>query len=520
MTGTAQKHTTMSTKMWVFAIITVLFHLVLILSWSSHFRITSPFPFRFEPVQDSEYLKGFGYSEPLTLIPRLFRTHTEDPQMKSRELVPKADEIDIQTTEERPKIPLVLLAPEEEKIIPFEERINVELMVQELPGARFSRSINDDIPMTKRIRDIPMRREITFVDICFAETQRLNPGYDFFQIYRSGLGLRQGIGIYDILLTGEAKSVGAELDTQIPFHPPNRYFPIMSFTAGYPLSFMSPWQAYLLWVILIECSLGITIFLTLKWYGWGRGFWGALLWIWFTPYYLDIYLGQTSFIVAVLLFVLLAGLDRSKPGFVGFAYTTGLLIKPVPLYLTFVLLGLKRWKTLAAGMGLLLLTSFGYFVSYPEELSGFLSWCVGMKPLPSINLPGILGYVLPFGIIQLFSVSILFATLYFTVRYKSQPVLTASLWVAAYFLTYTHLWEHHYAFMVSVLILLWIRTGSHSLLILFLLIALPSPYLLIDPSLSAMNKILIRLPKTIAGIGLYIWLLKTLRTGMFAKLNT
>jgi hypothetical protein len=63
------------------------------------------------------------------------------------------------------------------------------------------------------------------------------------------------------------------------------------------------------------------------------------------------------------------------------------------------------------------------------------------------------------------------------------------MWILAYFLTYKHIWEHHYVMMLPVFVMLfWQCTVRRNVLRLspkifwtvFIIVALPTPFLLID----------------------------------------
>ena len=53
--------------------------------------------------------------------------------------------------------------------------------------------------------------------------------------------------------------------------------------------------------------------------------------------------------------------------------------------------------------------------------------------------------------------------------------------MTAYFLLYHHVWEHHYVMLLPVMVVLAMRHESWWLCALYLLLALPTPFYLIDP---------------------------------------
>jgi hypothetical protein len=61
------------------------------------------------------------------------------------------------------------------------------------------------------------------------------------------------------------------------------------------------------------------------------------------------------------------------------------------------------------------------------------------------------------------------------------PLLHLCLWTTTYFLVYHDVWEHHYLFLLPVCIMLYQRQPSRWLLLLYGLIAVWTPYILLDP---------------------------------------
>jgi hypothetical protein len=103
-------------------------------------------------------------------------------------------------------------------------------------------------------------------------------------------------------------------------------------------------------------------------------------------------------------------------------------------------------------------------------------------------------------------------------------VLHVCLWTATYFLVYHHVWEHHYVMLLPVLVGLGLRRDqpreSPLLWVIYVLLALPTPFYLIDPRgqvavLDAMRWTPIRplwqdlfyhASKTVPALVLYGWL--------------
>ena len=75
--------------------------------------------------------------------------------------------------------------------------------------------------------------------------------------------------------------------------------------------------------------------------------------------------------------------------------------------------------------------------------------------------------------------AILVAALVATYRGRDALPLLA-LWMCTFFLVYKDVWEHHYVFLLPVLVALYAHSGSPKLLWIFAFIALPTPFVLFD----------------------------------------
>ena len=64
---------------------------------------------------------------------------------------------------------------------------------------------------------------------------------------------------------------------------------------------------------------------------------------------------------------------------------------------------------------------------------------------------------------------------------RPDPLLHLCLWTTTYLLIYHHVWEHHYVFALPALVMLYRRDGSPWVLAIYALLALWTPYILIDP---------------------------------------
>ena len=54
------------------------------------------------------------------------------------------------------------------------------------------------------------------------------------------------------------------------------------------------------------------------------------------------------------------------------------------------------------------------------------------------------------------------------------------MWISVYFLAYHYTWEHHFVMILPAFVLLYIRERKPWILALYALVALPTPFFLLD----------------------------------------
>jgi hypothetical protein len=165
-----------------------------------------------------------------------------------------------------------------------------------------------------------------------------------------------------------------------------------------------------------------------------------------------------------------------------------------------LMLRLRRWRALLLLALLVALTSLPYFALYPGSLDAFLWNFRGEPPWFQLgnlgfrqlvfdamwSLGDVWGVELPQAayVGAQWAVVVLVLALPFAlllVDRRLDVTLHLSLWMATYFLIYHHVWEHHYVMLLPVLVALMVRRESGLLWALYLLLALPTPFYLIDP---------------------------------------
>ncbi len=322
-----------------------------------------------------------------------------------------------------------------------------------------------------------------FLNFLFVDAALMvGPGSDFFSIYEAGNRFLHGLSLY----------VKDHAIARAPFFWNYRYLPFIGYSAGALLSKLPPFVAYYGWIFLNECLLGLNLYLTAKLAKTAKVFLvAAVPWLIFSPYLVELSVGQWSFLLASLIFWSIYGVLKNSKSI--YAYVLAPLVKPNAFILLPYFLQLKKYRLLCWTAAATLITSAPYFWYFHD-----------FKNFVQINLVddfysrgGHFGfkslyYLLTMQYLQLpaakiwfwvFTAALLIFTLYATFRYRDK-VASFALWICCFFFIYKDVWEHHYVLFMPVFALLLIQARatfgklfSKKLLLLtiaFLLIALPS----------------------------------------------
>jgi hypothetical protein len=225
------------------------------------------------------------------------------------------------------------------------------------------------------------------------------------------------------------------------------------------------------------------------------------MWLCFTPYYLELYMGQFSFLQGGLVFLMLVLSLRRLPG-LGFdaAWIGSVLWKQNTALFLPAMVRLGRWRALGILALALIVTAGPYFALQPGSLQAFLAnfsspppwfqlgnlgfrqlvfdvmWSAG--DVMRIELPAALYVAAQRAVVGGF---LFFSLALLALDRRLDVVRHVSLWMVGYFILYHHVWEHHYVMLLPVLVTLAIREESPWVWLLYLLLALPTPFYLIDP---------------------------------------
>jgi predicted double-glycine peptidase len=339
---------------------------------------------------------------------------------------------------------------------------------------------------------------------------RFGPGGDFFSIYAAGIEAFRGHSIYQI-----QGHVG-----YVPYAYPFRYAPAVGYTLAGLLSRLPAVKAYGLWLILCELTLLRNIRLTIEQTpDRSHGYRCAAMWLLFTPYFLELYVGQFTFITASLVFwAYLSWQEHAQTGVSGrkgdLFWALAFWLKMMPILFLPVALLRGRWKALLLAAVVLLGTSALYFLRFPQDWQIFVSTNGDASPFFHGGNQGLMSLIwaLVQGnsarylivrkiLIVLCAVGVLWLTF---VGWKTRAAIGVAeaagedqeparrqherallfLFVgcsALHPLLYKDVWEHHYVLLLAPLVLLALRRESRLLwLPPFLICALPTLFWFYD----------------------------------------
>jgi hypothetical protein len=316
-------------------------------------------------------------------------------------------------------------------------------------------------------------------------------GWDFFALYQAGRNVLDGVSAYE--------SDNDKIDVVVPRYTPYRYLPLPAYSVGVALNLLPPLWAFRLWVAFTELAL-----LGCAWFCGRlaknrRDAWVVMaMWLSFTPYYLEIYLGQFSIVQTAFILAMLAAAMGGAPRWQGdLAWILSLLWKQNTALFAPVLLRLRRWRVLGLAALAIAVTAIPYFAAFPSALPAFLANLRSGPPsfqLGNLGLRQLLfslsSWFLPHApieqhaLLQQLWVALIIAIGIWRTWSSKKPdtLLQLCLWTTTYFLIYHHVWEHHYVMLLPVFAMLYLRTHSPLVLALYALVALWTPYVLIDPA--------------------------------------
>jgi len=367
-------------------------------------------------------------------------------------------------------------------------------LVHELPGEEARNNLylpefNKELEFPIHLQDMDRKNAVHLWDKFFFDSTHWEVGHDLFCQFRGVYSMRKGKNIYYNLLRWGV----IEDEKELPYRglaysfPPIGAYTIYNFFALFKI-----FNAYALWVSMQEISLYLSVFLTRKIaaiYNMEKNLVSSF-WLFFSPVYVDMYMGQAGIIISFLVMLCIYGVCFEKKGWLYFGFTTSLHYKLTTIFFTPVLLRMKRYWLLAINLGALLLTFYLAYLDHPSNFRKFLYQLGGWEVAPhrgDFAIKELLYWVTDKEVADVISWIIRYSTL-FIVTYISlkgkhfDPPLLFAFWSSAYFMVNLRIWEHHFAMILPALVFGYIVTRSRFILIMFVLLALPTPYILFNSS--------------------------------------
>ena len=292
----------------------------------------------------------------------------------------------------------------------------------------------------------------------------VGPGADFFSYYQAGNNVLTGVDVFTV-----------PDSPVVPYLYPFRYLPYFAYSFGVISNLAPPIIAYWLWVGVLVVILWLAVLRTrslakaLHRPDWeGRIAMG--MWFVFSPIYIELYVGQVTLFAAVLLFFALTNSSlvqgRDSRWSMATFWITGGLTKLIPFFVAPVLLGAGRARSVLVAIVIMVvaivvvpagLVSLRFFIDFNTARTMYLGPYVGSHSLKMLLYYFFGESTNDFRAITGLLVGIFFLLSIFATFYSRDVWSCAGLFSLTYFFIMTDVWEHHYTFILPLLVLAWIR---------------------------------------------------------------
>jgi hypothetical protein len=191
---------------------------------------------------------------------------------------------------------------------------------------------------------------------------RPGPAADFFAVYHAGRQVWTGRSPY-------AHDERPQITP--PYFAPFRYPPGVAWTLGVAVAKIKPWIAYAGWIVLLEALLVLGLVRMRELIAdpihlaWTRAAWLA-----FPPWFLELWMGQFTFVAAMLTFLAVLEWRRQRPRVAGAMWAIACALKIFPLTLAPALAMRRRFGAVAAGV-LLTLIALAPLLAQEGAVAGF-----------------------------------------------------------------------------------------------------------------------------------------------------
>jgi hypothetical protein len=357
------------------------------------------------------------------------------------------------------------------------------------------------------------------------------PATDFFAFYQAGRYVIEGKNIYQDPMK--------DPDRVVPYAYFYRYLPFVAYTIGVASNAVSPWAAYWIWLAIVELLLLLAIRSTRRMVTDTSLFaYLAAMWLMFTPFYLEQFMGQLTFVMSVLIFAFALSYARGKMTSFDWSWTLSVVLKHLTLIYLPILIRIKRYRTIAIGVALLAATALPYYLLGPSsDVSRFArsNFDLSLYPLPGNY--GVLALLmavkmhlfpraseigfqigpLKMSITRMLILGTMLApvlvSLWITFRRKPFDFIESlGLWTMVYFFVFREVWEYHYVLLLPLFVLFYAKTRARVLWGIYALTAAPTLFVFLDipggnliVDWSAFVLILNHVFKVIPLVWLFVW---------------
>ncbi len=387
-----------------------------------------------------------------------------------------------------------------------------------------------------------------YLNPLFAEAERsFGQAADYFGIYTAGEDLVHGRSIYS------GFEDPGDAARRVPYFYFFRYLPPTAYFSALTTLIMSPMAGYVLWVVLTELMLGLILrsILRLESYPARERRLHAGLWLGFFPFYLEQWMGQFSFLMALFLWIMLrrATEDRAagRDGWITdggstartlsfWAWACSVVLKSYTVLFAISYFRRRQYRPVFLCAGVVLLACTPYWIAHPSDIEQFL--LLNLRPLPP-NIHGgtlgasalirLLGWTLPAdlagrrialgghdvswgNIPVLASGFLIFAVALWVVLRHGRKIpldLQIGLWVLCFFLIFKDVWEYHYVMLLPVITAIALEYRSRFVLWMGLLLAAPTPHALFagpDHTITGVLNLIHHASKALPTLALFIWI--------------
>ncbi|MBN1297333.1 hypothetical protein JXA80_11180 [bacterium] len=326
-----------------------------------------------------------------------------------------------------------------------------------------------------------------FLDPWFHDTDRVPRGLDFFSIYQAGRNFMRGQSVY----YGVRNHNLGETALVVPYFSGFRYLPIYACTFGVLLNILSPWHSYWTWIACVELLLIANLFILSRLMI-PKHLRPMLIamWLAYTPYYIELHIGQQSMVTVTLLHAIVAAASHFNTRLRDTCYIGSVIWKINTILFVPIWIKLKRNHTII----ILFLTIIGlsapYFFRHPGSFQEFSSyfghrfiavgpnslgfWALGATTLQRFGLD----HASIRTSLTLWSLIIIaIATCATLLPRRIHLPQALAMWICVYFLTYQYVWEHHFVMLLPVWSIGFIDPKLRRLTgAAWLVCALPTPY--------------------------------------------